>query len=302
MNRVVLVFLFVCALSSGFANKVDVFLSKSNFQVGDKLMLNFEVTANKNSKIIFPSFENYITPLELINTDTLKIFPLGRKAVYQQSISAIAWDSTKIILPQMPIIIIENSNIDTIFTKTISLNVSMIKADTLGDIKDIFPPDNEQITLKEKTINIIHKFWWLCIPILLFVLIYFVNKIKTIKRRPSNLIIPKGMKPIIWCEKELKLAEKKNANEKNYYKRVADILKLYLEHKFHQPILSYTTSEIKQFLENNYLNHTLNDEIIEFLRESDLVKFSNQKPKEKNQSIADSILNIIKKIENDVVE
>jgi hypothetical protein len=65
---------------------------------------------------------------------------------------------------------------------------------------------------------------------------------------------------------------------KEYYFSLTEILRGYLERRFGIPLLESTTQEIRAQLERNYLNPESKKSLLQFLEQSDLIKFAKVQP------------------------
>ena len=65
---------------------------------------------------------------------------------------------------------------------------------------------------------------------------------------------------------------------KEYYFRLTEILRGYLERRFGIPLLESTTQEIRAQLERDYLNPESKKSLLQFLEQSDLIKFAKVQP------------------------
>lgn len=65
---------------------------------------------------------------------------------------------------------------------------------------------------------------------------------------------------------------------KDYYTLVSDIVRTYIEQRFNVPVLERTTTEIRTDLKRSDMTEDVKSQIVLFLQDSDLIKFSTFRP------------------------
>ena len=65
---------------------------------------------------------------------------------------------------------------------------------------------------------------------------------------------------------------------REYYFRLSEVLRCYLEKRFRIPVLESTTQEIRLRLQNNFLSPSSKESFLTFLEQSDLIKFAKVLP------------------------
>jgi len=296
-------FIIMCIVTSSLMAEDRVFLSIENKkpEVGDDIVLNIQCTTKNNSFVVFPDYSDYLKPLEVIPPIEYDTFPKGRNTMYACTIHLRAWDSTLVKIPALPIIIDNNATVDTLYTLSQNLPVSMIYADTTKPIKDIYPPIYKEVSSAQKLQHFFKTFRWVLLAILLVgfivALIFFMDKRnKKIKR--ATHFIPKGVSPYQWCMHHIPIAEAMTDVSKRYG-RLSEILRLYLEYKYALPTLSHTTGEIIPILESSAIPTLYRAQIIQFLNTCDGYKFL---PNNTVISNADMPLNtLIQKLEKNAL-
>ncbi len=64
-------------------------------------------------------------------------------------------------------------------------------------------------------------------------------------------------------------------DEKTFYIRLIDEVRIFLESQYHEPFVAATTGEVAQLLKNTPLDEDTKDALIAMFRQSDLVKFAH---------------------------
>ena len=144
----------------------------------------------------------------------------------------------------------------------------------MNDIKDVKPPVN------------LPDFWWLLwlllILIALAVGIYFFLRYK---KKPQKVLKPVIPELPAWekAYQQLEALRQENLLDKGQFKefftRVADIARLYMENRFNIRAPHMSTEEFLYYLGiTGHLNETQKIALKEFLNSSDMVKFAKYDP------------------------
>jgi hypothetical protein len=144
----------------------------------------------------------------------------------------------------------------------------------MNDIKDVKPPVN------------LPDLWWLLwlLPVLIAVAagIYFLLRYK---RAPQAPVVPQVPVLPAWekAYQELEALRRENLLDKGQFKefftRVADIARYYMENRFNIHAPHMTTEEFLYYLGiTGHLNETQKTALTEFLNSCDMVKFAKYAP------------------------
>lgn len=98
--------------------------------------------------------------------------------------------------------------------------------------------------------------------------------------RPAEEIARSALKAL----KEMRLAEKKEIKE--YYIRLSDIIRIYVENRYKIFAMDRTTWELFQELKSKRIERLHAEKINDFLEECDMVKFAKYTPNEKEMEEA----------------
>ena len=130
-----------------------------------------------------------------------------------------------------------------------------------------------------------HNWWWLLLLLVLIVvmaLAYWLWK----RRQPTNAItaLPPPT-PYELAIRALKQLREENPPVEEFYTRLSDIVRHYLEGRFHLRAPERTTEEfLYEVSQNNTLTPEHKDLLGAFLRESDLVKFARHHPEQSDMN------------------
>ncbi len=278
-----LIFIFVAAINLPAQQvKVSSSLERDSIWLGDqiKLMLMAEFPAGE--KILFPqpkdSLENGIEILSSSAVDTSKLDD-GRLQL-KQTYVITCFDSGPRRIEPFLFARQTGGVTDSIASNALSLFVRFPGVDLQKGPTDIKKPFSAPVTLKEIAP-------WLLGAILIGAIIFLI--IYAISRRRKNIPLfqapPKPkVPPHLSALGELdKLKEEQlwqHDKVKDYYTRLTDILRKYIEDRFELPAMEQTTIEIMESFKsrNTLLDAKSFEDLKRTLEMADLVKFAKYFP------------------------
>jgi hypothetical protein len=176
-------------------------------------------------------------------------------------------------------------------TDSITFQVTPVSVDTTKAIYDIKQPLTVSYTLWDWL-----KDHWLWVVIPLAVILLIIGIVYYIKKRPQAVAETVPDLPIhtIALNKLYALRDKKLWQQdevKVYYSELTDILREYLEKRYHITAHEQTTDEIFAGLKNKDLHKDVRNTLRQLLVLADLVKFAKEKPSplENEQSMENAI-------------
>ncbi|MEZ5004526.1 MAG: hypothetical protein R2730_15970 [Chitinophagales bacterium] len=276
LYRILIVLLLTAFSSSPLnAQQVSATLDTTHHLIGDWMTLELKATVSKSSDVIWPLIDVNIDELEVLQRSEVdSIFDKTSKT-YSQTLTLTVFDSGYYPIPAFDFVI----DGDTFSTQPQLVNVSSVTLDTANlEVKPIKPPLKAPLTFMD-------IFWpygaiGLAVLILLAIIAYFVFRKKPEK---TEIKAPEIKVPAHeWAFAELnKLKQEalwQKGEIKDYYSRLTDILRQYIELRFNQPAQESTTAEIIQRLKLLQIDQPLLERIQSCLSLSDLVKFAKAKP------------------------
>ncbi len=201
---------------------------------------------------------------------------------------------------------------DTVETQPLSLKVVAVPVDTtlitLANIDSIAIADVKPI---ESPRFVLWDYfpWWLLVVLLALVLIavgafiylrYFKGKGNKAEAKPEVQILPydKAVQKLTHL-KESKLWQQ--GQEKLYYTELTDILREYLDGRFHINAMEMTSTQIINALRMNDETRAVNQQLREILAMADFVKFAKMRPlpddNEQVMRYAETFINETKPVE-----
>lgn len=271
-------------LCSSFSYSQSILL-KASFDtsailIGDQIHLNIFIEQPPDTKIIFPlisdSLAGKIEILSASKIDTVFIGN-GRIRLFQHYLIT-CFDSGIYKVPPFKFVFTSGPVKDTLATVPLVLTVNTIPIKDpkkIYDIKGIIPIP---YTLAELLPYILIG---LGIILLLALIIYIFIRLK--QKKPIFAIQRPAEPPHIIAFRELeKLKTEKlwqQGHVKQYYTRLTDIIRSYIETRFNVLALESTSEEISIAMKNiDYVDSKSLNELKQLLETADLVKFAKAEP------------------------
>jgi hypothetical protein len=107
--------------------------------------------------------------------------------------------------------------------------------------------------------------------------LYFYNKRQSPEIKPE-IIRPAwevALEDLHYLKEALRQGR---VQHREYYFRLSEVLRGYLEKRFRIPLLESTTQEIRLRLKDNFINPSSKESFLTFLEQSDLIKFAKVLP------------------------
>jgi hypothetical protein len=277
-----IIFYFLALNLSAQDVRISSSLEKDSIWLGDQIKLMLMAEYPAGIKIQFPvgkdSLQNGVEVLSRSAVDTSKL-DVGRLQLRQTYIIT-CFDSGPRQIEPFVFTLQSATKTDSIKTNDLSLFVMFPGVDLKKGPADIKKPFSAPITLKEIAP-------WLLGAILIGAIIFLI--IYAISRRRKNMPLfqapPKPKLPphVIALSELDKLKEEQlwqHDKVKEYYTRVTDILRVYIEERFEVPAMEQTTIEILDSFKGKKtdLDATSFDKLRKILEMADLVKFAKYFP------------------------
>ena len=295
---VLLMVALVCLMNQAEAQQViaDARPDTNVIRIGDQVNLRLSLQLPKNYQFEWPFFGDTLTKaLEIVKkskVDTTRLENGGLNI--NQVLTLQVFDSGYYVIPPVRFNykVAGSSSQDFVETEPHLLNVFTVAVDTTQAIRGIKGPIEAPYTFAE------------LLPWILLILglalgtglvLYFLNQRK--KNRP--VFAPRAKVKLPPHEIALQaLEELKNEKLwqkgliKEYYTRLTDILREYIEVRFNIRAIELTTWEILQSFKNSTISKSDKEMLSEILELADLVKFAKALPvpSENDKSMTDSVV------------
>jgi hypothetical protein len=267
MRKLLFNIFFLC---SGLLFAQELKLDTNNILIGQQINLKISCSFEKGESIVWPTFtDTIITGVEIVESGKMDSTENGNALTLSQNFTITSFDSGSYYI--VPIVFNENLK-----TETTILNVRTIDLAENAEIKDIKPPIDAPYGWSD--------IWPFLLGILLIILIYlllkkyvFAKKIQEIKAKPK-VIIPSDIIAINSLNDLDKKQLYQSGKLKQYHSEISEILRTYLEERFHILALELPTFDILINLTKKGLAKEDLQTLATILQRADLAKYAKSKP------------------------
>lgn len=279
--RVFILLCMLCLTTMANSQSISAELraDSTHIQIGDPLKIRLTVKYTNNLSVAFPKAADTLGNLETLEVTKVDTATQSNSIVLSQLYTVSAYDSGE--YHAGPVIVYYKNSagvIDSILSDDVLVSVSAPAVDTEKPFKDIKAPLDVPYSWREFIPYIIG---WLVLIVVILVGAILYDKYRKKKPVPVERPRPKDP-PHIWARKELKKLEEEklwqNDQVKQYYSRLTDILRMYLEYRYDWLALESTTEEIEAELPRYNLKDKARESLLAILRAADLVKFAKMIP------------------------
>ncbi len=182
-------------------------------------------------------------------------------------------------------------NGDTVTSNKEHLVVDSVKVDAKGDIKGYKPIVGVPFKLIDYIPNVIARYWWAWLLGLALIAFLIFAYFKWYKKginpfKPEKKRLPPYEEAILALN-DLKSRQLwQNGQHKEYYSRLTDILRVYIDRRFGINAVEMTTSEIMEQIKHNEEALQVKDQLSEVLEIADYVKFAKMQTLANDNEIA----------------
>lgn len=280
----IFVILSVCpALCFAGPTTIKAKLDSAYLLMGKQIGLHVEIVQDKNKTGYVPvtDGDTLTRNVEIVGWRNSDTTDLGNDRIQiDRDLILQSFDSGLYTLP--PILYISGK--DTFRTEKSTLKVIPVNVDTLKNIHDYKNVENPDTKWTDYLPDFITDYWWIILLCLIAIAaaVYIIYRVK--KGKPISLpLLPKKKVLPPYEEAVAALTALKSASlwqngqEKEYYTRLTDILRHYIDRRFGVNAMEMTTSQILALLTNEEAKDAKN-ELRKILDIADFVKFAKMKP------------------------
>ena len=263
-------------LSAKAQVSVEAMIDSIQIFVGQQAHVTLTANAKENAKIEFPQFKptEYITPgVEVLGRQELEKEELDNGFVARSMVYTLtSFDDTLYYLPPMTVKIDGKAY----KSKSLALKVLTIEVDTTNVDQFFGPKDVQDNPFQWSDWSL--SFWLSVLMLVLLALCYYLYlRLRDNKPIITHIRIVKRLLPHQKAMQEIEQikADKMVASEnsKEYYTKLTDTLRKYIEERYGFNAMEMTSSEIIERLTASQDQKAL-DELRELFMTADLVKFA----------------------------
>lgn len=283
---------FAVSLHINAAVEVTTTLDTNDVLIGERIKADFILTADNPVSVTFPKIPDSLSFIEILeeNISDSTVEESGH-FVLKRSIILTSFEDGEFDLS--PIILqVEKEGVGDIYPLQANLpplKFRTVEIDSGATIKDIKAPIDEPLTFAEILPWIIGA---VLIAAGVIIVLYLLKRFGK-KKQHEILDFDPDIPPHILAFRQLKeLDEEKlwqNNRHKEYYVRLTQIIRLYIQRKFDIPALEMTSGQLQEAVADITGKIGLFDDFREMTENADLVKFAKHMPLPDENSKAMSI-------------
>jgi len=291
------ILLLLCSFSLILAGEqtisVQSRVDKNSITIGDRIKYSLTIKYNPKAKLLPLDFGTRLGEFEVKDVKTYPEQKSKKQIINKTEFIITTFNTGKFVIPPLAIIYQDEQGIPKwVLSDSISIEVKSVpkKATDTDDIRGLKPPR-----------EIPGSIWIYIISAFLLIsagLGYWYYR-KFLMRKP--VVAEPEIKRPAW---EAALEELENLRKtdlvnsgkvKEYYFGLSEILRKYMEDRFNLACIDRTSEEIKAELKNGILEQNIKDRFLNFLVESDLVKFAKYIPaQKKTEGDWEMVYNLVK--------
>ncbi len=263
--------LFLNSLSLLAQPTVKVTTDKNRYIIGDRIDVKLTIQKPEGYIISWPQYSQGYGRFEPIDSMMEDSAPNG--AIIHRTLAVSAYDSGKFYFPAIAFFYRHKGDTaqKILFSDSFPITMLRVGVDTTKDFMPIKAPAKLPYTLQELLPYIIGGVILLAIIITLIVM--YIRKKKKEAQMSKPLLPPyeEAMEELFKLKKQ-QLWE--TGEVKQYYIRLSDIIRRYIERRFGIEAMESTTNEIVKALKKTDAERHARTKLKELLELSDLVKFA----------------------------
>lgn len=282
-----IILLYIMMLTAGVSNAGNTIISakmdSTLLLMGKKTSIHVEIVQDKGIKGYFvnesaDTLNKYVEISARLKADTVDIG--NNREQINRDIIIQSFDSGMYVIPAFEYVVGK----DTFLSKELTLKVLPVKVDSLSTIHDFKAVAEPPFFFTDYLPEFLVDYWWLILIILLLSAFGIYAYFKWFKKGK----VPFMSKPEIvippFDEAIMKLTQLKSeklweaGQDKEYYTRLTDILRNYIDRRFGINAMEMTSSQIIDVLRRNEETMPVNDQLNKILEMADFVKFAKMRP------------------------
>ncbi len=259
--------------------EIRVRLDTNVILLGDQVNMSIEIEKSRGSQVVFPNFADTLTSdIEIIEKGKLdSSFLKDNRVILRQNLKLTAFDTGLFFIPPIAFVYYSENYTDSVFSSSNYLEVLSFPVDSTNAIRDIKGIYKVPLGFRE-----IYPFILIVLAIIILGwLTWFI-----IKKKKHNEPIIFRAKPVdppdVIALRELDHLKTQKlwqqGKVKEYYSRISDILRIYIDGRFGIAAPEQTSYEILTGIREAIHNDTDYERLKSVLQLADLVKFAKANP------------------------
>ena len=261
-------------------------LDSATLLMGKTTTLHLEITQDKDTRGFFVNeqADTLSAMVEIAERPAADTTDLGNNRIQiNRDLIIQSFDSGLWVIKPIPYVV----NGDTAYCNQLTLKVLPVDVSQMQDIYDIKPVEEVPFNL----LDWLPDYWWAWLLALLLLGAgiwayrkYYkkgINPLKSVKKR-----LPPYEEAMLNL-RNLKAAQLwQQGQEKEYFTGLTDILRVYIDRRFHINAVEMTSTQIIETLKENRETKAVNEQLEMILEVADIVKFANARPLADDNEVA----------------
>jgi len=256
-------------------------LNRDTIMIGEQLDYTLQIEKEKGIQASFPVFKDTLTgKIEIVGDAGMDSSETDGKEKVRRLLRITSFEEGMVMIPPQAITFTGEGISDTVYSTPLYLLVLAPDVDTTQAIRPIKPPVFTPVSPEEVLPWFVRGLLILAILSLIIAVIWilthrerFSELFSPVKEEPAHVIAFRELDRL----KEEKLPE--SGRVKEFYSRLTEIIRRYMERQYMIPAMETTTLEIlSMFSRNNPDDPMLDDMLKNLLELGDLVKFAKGEP------------------------
>lgn len=290
MKRILSAFLILlsaglCAVTAQAAPpQVNAVIRPDSVTIGDRFTMEVTIRKDMMQMVSLPEFrEGMLAPgIEIVSESTLDtVSQEGRMQTLRKVYELTSFDEGIYSLNKYPILYGDKNITDTLYSpESLSITVGTLPVDAEKEtIFDIKAPEKAPLMVAEVRWYIIGSALLLCV---LFAVGYLIRRALLSRKRSPEELKAESIPPHVRAIHELETLHNQklwqSGRQKQYYTRLTDIIRAYLEGRYGINAMEKTSDEIVRSAAELPLSDKNRADLGDLLRTADLVKFAKYAP------------------------
>lgn len=267
--------------------------------MGKKTAIHIDITQDKDVKGYFTNekSDTLTSMVEVSARPKADTTDIGNNRIQiKRDIIIQSFDSGMYVIPAFKYVVGK----DTFMTNSLTLKVLPVKVNTLKTIHDYKPVEDPPFHFFDFLPSFITDYWWIYLIVLILIAGGIYTYIKWFRKgivplMPKKKELPPYEEAMIQLE-QLKSQQLWQAGqEKEYYTRLTDILRNYIDRRFLISAMDMTSSQIIEILKKHEETKAVNEQLSQILEVADFVKFAQVRPlPDDNEASFQRAINFVK--------
>lgn len=264
--------------------------------IGEQIVISLKATIPSGQNFNWPVYVDTVSGLELVEASKADTLSNSGIITISQTLTITSFDSGYVAFPPMTMVVADQN----VTSPAIAIEVGMPQLNPDQELYDIKGP-------LEAPFNWMRAGLILLAALILIAGIIAFVKWRSNKKRSVPLTPEQKLSPYQYALQQIAEIEKEqlwqSGKVKEYYSRLTDVLRLYMERQMNINAMESTADEVVEKLKQISLPAELNEKLAQLFQLSALVKFAKSKPgideNEKALHTAKDFLNYTRPVETE---